>query len=157
MLNNLAILMQRFNHIIHEDGTFVTRLDFKVPAGFPSPAMDYMEDRIDLVKELVPNPLSTFYASCEGDSMLDAHIPPNAILVIDKSLTARNGDIVVAYLNGGYTVKYLKLQAGKCYLVPANASKNYPETEITQEMEMIVWGVVTNVIINTKHLRLCTL
>ncbi len=149
--------MQFYTHMIPEEGRQVTRLDFKVPAGFPSPAMDYMEEPIDLVKELAPHPLSTFYASCEGDSMLDAHIPPNSILVIDKSLMARSGDIVVAYLNGGYTVKYLKLKAGKCYLVPANAAKNYAVTEVTQDMEMIIWGVVTNVIINTKHLRLCTL
>lgn len=148
--------MHFFNQLTHDKPILVSCLDFKVPAGFPSPAMDYMEERIDLVKELVPNPLSTFYAACEGDSMVDAHIPPNAILVIDKSLTARSGDIVVAYLSGGYTVKYLKLIAGKCFLVPANAAKNYPKTEVTPEMEMIIWGVVTNVIINTKHLRLCT-
>ncbi len=149
--------MQFFKHLTSENEILVSWLDFKVPAGFPSPAMDYMEERIDLLKELVPNPLSTFYAACEGDSMVDAHIPPNAILVIDKSITARSGDIVVAYLNGGYTVKYLKVKAGKCFLLPANVARNYPITEVTPDMEMIIWGVVINVIIHTKHLRLCTL
>ncbi|MEO8768493.1 MAG: translesion error-prone DNA polymerase V autoproteolytic subunit [Ferruginibacter sp.] len=132
-------------------------IDFKIPAGFPSPAMDYIEERIDLSKELAPHPLSTFYAYCEGDSMLDAHIPPNAILVIDKSIEAKSGDIVVAYLNGGYTVKYIKFEAGKCYLVPANKKKKYPVIEVTEEMQMIVWGVVTNIVINTKNVRLCSL
>ena len=75
----------------------VPLIDFKIPAGFPSPAMDYIEDRIDLAKQLAPHPLSTYYSYSEGDSILDACIPPNSILVIDKSLTAKSGDIVVAY------------------------------------------------------------
>jgi len=119
--------------------------------------MDYMEERIDLAKELAPHPLSTFYAYCDGDSMVDAFIPPNSILVIDKSLTAKTGDVVVAYLNGGFMVKYIKFTEGKCWLVPANKQKNYKTIEITEDMEMTVWGVVTNVVINTKNIRLCTL
>lgn len=137
--------------------TLLPIIHFKIPAGFPSPSMDYMEDRIDLASQLAPHPLSTFYSYCEGDSMIDACIPPNSILVIDKSLTAKSGDIVVAYLNGGYTVKYIKLENGKCFLIPANKKKKYPIIEITEEMEMIVWGVVTNVVIDTKNIRLCTL
>ena len=132
-------------------------IDYKIPAGFPSPAMDYMEERIDLTKQLAPHPLSTFYSYCEGDSMIDACIPPNSILVIDKSLTAKSGDIVVAFLNGGYTVKYIKFENNKCFLIPANKKKKYATIEITEEMEMIVWGVVTNVVIDTKNIRLCTL
>ncbi|MES2778046.1 MAG: translesion error-prone DNA polymerase V autoproteolytic subunit [Bacteroidota bacterium] len=128
-----------------------------VPAGFPSPAMDYIEERIDLTAQLAPHPLSTFYCFCEGDSMLDACIPPKAILVVDKSLTAKTGDIVVAYLQGGFTVKYIRFEDKKCYLVPANRKKKYPVIEVTEEMEMIVWGVVTNVVIDTKNIRLCTL
>ena len=147
--------------IFHEynvKNTFlIPLLDFKIPAGFPSPAMDYIEDRIDLTQQLAPHPLSTYYSYCEGDSMLDACIPPNSILVIDKSLTAKSGDIVVAYLNGGYTVKYIKFEGDKCFLIPANMKKKYPVIEVTAEMEMIIWGVVTNVVIDTKHIRLCTL
>ena len=131
--------------------------NFKIPAGFPSPALDYIEDRIDLAKQLAPHPLSTYYSYCEGDSMIDACIPPNAILVIDKSLNAKSGDIVVAFLNGGYTVKYIKLENDKCFLIPANKKKKYPVIEVTEEMEMTVWGVVTNVVIDTKYIRLCTL
>ena len=132
-------------------------IHFKIPAGFPSPAMDYMEDRIDLAAQLAPHPLSTYYCKCEGDSMIDACIPAGAILVVDKSLTAKTGDIVVAYLNGGYTVKYISFQHNKCCLIPANKKKKYPIIEVTAEMEMIVWGVVTNVVIDTKNIRLCTL
>lgn len=132
-------------------------IEFRVPAGFPSPAMDYIEERIDLAKQLAPHPLSTFYCYSEGDSMIDACIPPNSILVVDKSLTARSGDIVVAYINGGYTVKYIKFENGKCFLIPSNKKKKYPITEVSEEMEMIIWGVVTNVVIDTKNIRLCTL
>lgn len=132
-------------------------ISFRIPAGFPSPAMDYMEDRIDLAKQLAPNPLSTFYCYCEGDSMIDAHIPPDSILVVDKSVNASSGDIVIAFVNGGYTVKYIKFQNDQCWLIPANKKKKYPVLEVTEEMEMLVWGVVTNVVINTKNLRLCML
>ena len=147
----------QFYESLASHNAHVPLIYFKVPAGFPSPAMDYIEERIDLAKELAPRPLSTFYAYCEGDSMVDAFIPPNSILVIDKSLTAKNGDVVVAYLNGGFMVKYIKFAGGKCWLVPANRQKGYKAVEITEDMEMLVWGVVTNVVINTKNIRLCTL
>ena len=161
----------QFHEIIEGDPIFVPLINFEIPAGFPSPAMDYMEERIDLTEQLAPRPLSTFYSKCEGDSMVDACIPSGSILVIDKSLTAKSGDIVVAYLNGGFTVKYIKFQdlnggftvkyikfqEGKCFLIPANKKKNYPVTEITEEMGMMVWGVVTNIVIDTKNIRLCTL
>ena len=130
---------------------------YRIPAGFPSPAMDYTEERIDLAKQLAPHPLSTFYSHSEGDSMIDAFIPPKALLVIDKSLTVRSGDIVVAHLSGGFTVKYIKFDGAKCFLIPANKKKKYPIIEVTEEMEMIIWGVVTNVVIDTKNIRLCTL
>ncbi len=129
-------------------------INYRVPAGFPSPALDYMEERIDLAKVLAPHPLSTFYAHCEGDSMIDACIPPNAILVIDRSVTAKSGDVVVAFVDGGYTVKYIKFEKGKCLLIPANKKKKYPVIEVTEEMEMMVWGVVINVVINTKDIRM---
>ena len=63
----------------------------------------------------------------------------------------------MAFLNGGYTVKYIKLENDKCFLIPANKKKKYPVIEVTEEMEMIVLGVVTNVVIDTKNIRLCTL
>ena len=86
--------------------------------------------------------------------MIDACIPPKSILVIDKSLTAKSGDIVVAVVNGGFTVKYIKFEGNKCFLIPANKNKGYPIVEVTAEMEMEVWGVVTNVVISAKDLKL---
>lgn len=117
-----------------------------IPAGFPSPAADYMEERIDLNKELVPHPNSTFVVSCQGDSMINAFIPAKAKLVVDRSVKPQNGSIVVAVVNGEFTVKYLRKNKHKCWLVPANSK--YTEIEITEEMNMQVWGVVTNIIIN---------
>ena len=117
-----------------------------IPAGFPSPAADYMEERIDLNKELVPHPNSTFVVSCQGDSMINAFIPAKAKLVVDRSVKPQNGSIVVAVVNGEFTVKYLRKNKHKCWLVPANIK--YSEMEITDEMNMQVWGVVTSIIIN---------
>jgi DNA polymerase V len=118
--------------------------------GFPSPARDYLEERIDLNKLLVPHPQATFIVRSEGDSMINAFIPPAALLVIDRSVTPRNGDIVLAVLNGEFTVKYLKKNEHKCWLCPANSK--YRETEITPDMNMVIWGVVTVIITNPKDL-----
>ncbi len=122
-----------------------------VPAGFPSPAMDYMEQRIDLNKEFIEHPLATFIVECMGDSMIDAFIPPKARLIIDRSITPQNGDIVLASVNGEFTVKYLKKNALKCWLVPAN--RKYRGIEITAEMDMQIWGVVTYIFSDTKTLK----
>jgi DNA polymerase V len=127
----------------------------RVQAGFPSPAMDYMEERIDLNKELIKHPLATFIVECEGTSMINAFIPPRAKLLVDRSLTPKNGDIVLAVVNGEFTVKFLKKNEYKCFLVPAN--KKYEEIEVTGEMEMQVWGVVTSIIIDANDVKGCML
>src|SRR5688572_12420122 len=100
-----------------------------VPAGFPSPALDYQEERIDLNKCFVKHPLSTFMVECTGDSMINAFIPPKARLIVDRSLTPKNGDIVLAVVNGEFTVKFLQKNDYKCRLIPAN--RKYTEIEIT--------------------------
>ena len=123
----------------------------KIPAGFPSPAMDYMEDRIDLNKELIRHPLSTFLVESEGTSMINAFIPPRAKLIVDRSLTAKTGDIVLAVVNGEWTIKYLVKNEFKCWLRPANSK--FPDIEITPEMNMEVWGVVTTILINPKDVK----
>src|ERR1041384_3470914 len=92
----------------------------KVPAGFPSPALDYMEERVSLDKLYIKDPLCTFLVDCEGDSMINAFIPPKARLVVDRSIMPKNGDIVLAELNGEFTVKFFKKTAFKCWLIPAN-------------------------------------
>lgn len=107
-----------------------------------------------LSKQLAPRPLSTYYCRCEGDSMIDACIPTNSILVVDKSVTAKSGDIVVAYVNDGFTVKYIKFEENKCYLIPANKKKQYPVIEVTEDLELVLFGVVINVVINAKDIRM---
>jgi DNA polymerase V len=126
-----------------------------VKAGFPSPALDYAEERIDLNQVLVKHPLSTFIAECDSDSMINAFIPPGAKLVVDKSITPQNGDIVVAVLNGEFTLKFLKKNMHKCWLMPAN--KKYQPIEVTAEMDMQVWGVVVYILIDTKGIKRCML
>lgn len=126
-----------------------------VQAGFPSPALDYLEERIDLNKAFIQHPLATFIVECRGDSMINAFIPPKARLIVDRALTPKNGDIVLAELNGEFTVKFLKKNDFKCWLIPANSK--YREIEITGEMTLTVWGVVTAIITETKDLRQCML
>ena len=139
------------NNLSKEQG--IISYDFQVPAGFPSPAMDYMQERIDMNKEFMPHPLSTFIIESTGDSMINAFIPPRARLIVDRSITPKNGDIVLAVLNGEFTVKFLKKNQYKCWLVPANSK--YQEIEITSEMDMQIWGVVTNIITNVNNVKSC--
>ena len=114
-----------------------------------------MQERIDLNKEFVPHPLSTFIIESTGYCMINAFIPPSARLIVDRSVTAKNGDIVLAVLDGEFTVKFLKKNNYKCWLVPANSK--FKEIEITAEMNMQIWGVVTNIITNANELRSCML
>jgi DNA polymerase V len=111
-----------------------------VSAGFPSPADDYLEDKIDLSKYLVQNPTSTFMMRVKGNSMQDANINDGDILVIDRSLKAADGLPVVCFLDGEFTVKTFRQIGGRAYLYPANPA--YKPIEVTEEMDMRVWGVV---------------
>jgi DNA polymerase V len=131
--------------------TLISCFSCKVPAGFPSPATDYMEERIDLNKSLIRHPLSTFLIESEGHSMNDAFIPRKAKLLVDRSITAKNGDIVLAIVNGEFTIKYLRKNDRKCWLVPAN--RKYREIEITPEMDFQVWGVVITIIIDPNDTK----
>lgn len=121
-----------------------------IPAGFPSPAQDYMEEEIDLNKFLRPKPSATFLIRVQGDSMIDAHITSNAILVVDKSVKPRHNMIVVAVVNGDFTVKRLLKNKDSVVLKPENAK--YQPITITEEMNFKVWGVVTKIITDTKDL-----
>jgi DNA polymerase V len=127
----------------------------QVQAGFPSPAADYLEERIDLNKVFIKNPVSTFIINSTGDSMINAFIPPKAKLIIDRSISASNGDIVLAMLNGEFTVKFLRKNDFKCWLVPANSK--FREIEITPGMELEIWGVVTAIFVDPKDVRRCML
>ena len=115
-----------------------------IHAGFPSPATDYMTQAIDLNKELVKHPAATFYGRVVGDSMIDAGVEEGDILVIDKSLEPRDGDMAVCFVDGEFTLKHLHLREGGLTLRPAN--KNYPEIEVCEGVDFAMWGVVTYVI-----------
>lgn len=115
-----------------------------IHAGFPSPATDYMTQAIDLNKELVRHPAATFYGRVVGDSMIDAGVEEGDILVIDKALDAQDGDMAVCFVDGEFTLKYLKFHENGLTLVPAN--ENYPSIEIGEGDDFIMWGVVTYVI-----------
>jgi DNA polymerase V len=116
----------------------------KVAAGFPSPADDYVEKTLDLNELLVQKPASTFFARAQGESMLGAGIHPNDILVIDRSLEPVSGKIVVCALNGELVVKRLKQRHGQWML--ASENPYYPDIPLHEELEMVIWGVVTHVI-----------
>lgn len=112
----------------------------KVSAGFPSPAADYEDKRLDINEYLVRNPVSTFFFPVQGDSMQGAEIFDGDILVVDRSVRARHGHIVVAFVNGERLVKRLHRRTGRVALVAENPS--YPALEIQEGMELEVWGVV---------------
>lgn len=112
-----------------------------VSAGFPSPADDYIETKLDLNTLLVKNPAATFYVKVSGDSMKGAGIFHGDTLVVDRSREAVDGSIVVAVVDGELTVKKLKLVKGKPYLVPENP--DYKDIELKEYSEMQIWGVVS--------------
>ena len=113
----------------------------RVSAGFPSPAADYEDKRLDINEYLVRNPVSTFFFSVEGDSMQGAEIFDGDILVVDKSIRPRHGHIVIAFVDGQRLVKRLYQRNGRTALLAENP--HYPALEIREGMELVVWGVVT--------------
>ena len=116
----------------------------KVAAGFPSPADDYVEKNLDLNELLVQKPAATFFVRAQGESMLGAGIHPNDILVVDRSIEPVPGKIVICALNGELTVKRLERNNDQWQLKAENPA--YPDIVIHEELEMVIWGVVTNVI-----------
>ena len=116
----------------------------RVAAGFPSPADDYLEDKIDLNRYLVKHPASTFLVRASGESMIKIGIFPNDILIVDKSLKAEDGKVVIAAIDGELTVKTYREKGNKITLEAENDS--YKSIEYNEEGESYIWGVVTNVI-----------
>lgn len=119
-----------------------------IHAGFPSPATDYMTQAIDLNKELVRHPAATFYGRVVGDSMIDAGVDEGDILVIDKSLEPQDGDMAVCFVDGEFTLKYLRFHPDGLTLQPAN--DRYPSIEVGEDTDFKVWGIVTYVIKNVR-------
>lgn len=115
----------------------------KVAAGFPSPAQDYVEQTLDLNELCIKRPAATFFVRVEGDSMIEAGILSNDILIVDRSVRPAHGDIVVAQVNNEFTVKELQLKP-KLMLVPRNSA--FSPIELADEAELQIFGVVTNVL-----------
>ncbi len=119
----------------------------KVSAGFPSPATDYMENKLDLNEYLITHPAATFIVKASGSSMVNANIYSGDLLVVDRSIMPKNNNIVIASIFGDLTVKKLKKKEKSFFLVSAN--EEYPNIEVKEEMECFIWGVVTYIIHET--------
>lgn len=117
-----------------------------IQAGFPSPAQDYISESIDLNRELIQHPASTFYGRVSGDSMIGDGIEPNDILVIDRSIEPADGDLAVCCIDGEFTLKRIRLEANAVWLIPSN--EEYDPILVTPDNRFEVWGVVTYTI---KH------
>ncbi len=116
--------------------------DAGIRAGFPSPAQDYVGETIDLNRDLIRHPASTFYGRVVGDSMSGEGITEGDILVIDKSIEPEDGDLAVCCLDGDFTLKRIKIdrRTRRLYLMPSNSA--YKPIEVTPDNEFMVWGVV---------------
>lgn len=116
----------------------------RVSCGLPSPADDYIEDKLDLNEALIPHPAATFFIRASGESMQKAGISSGDLLIVDRSLTPKSGDIVIAAINGELTVKRLSIRHSRGYLVPEN--DEFTEILVSKEQNVVFWGVVTHVI-----------
>lgn len=115
-----------------------------ISAGFPSPALDFVDLSIDLNRHLIKHPSSTFYGLVKGHSMKNAGIFDGDLLVIDKSLEPIDNRIAVCYIDGEFTLKRIKIEKKQCWLIPEN--ENYEPIKVTEENEFLIWGIVTYVI-----------
>lgn len=122
---------------------YLPLVDIPVRAGFPSPADDYLEAKLDLTEHLVKHPSATYYIKAMGDSMVDYSIYSNDLLVVDRSLTPKIDDIVIAAVDGELTCKCLGIINGQHYLLSGNAL--YPPISLTGK-EVHIWGVVIHTI-----------
>jgi len=125
--------------------------DQGIQAGFPSPAQDYIEDSIDLNRELVAHPASTFYGRVNGDSMSGENIEEGDLLVIDRSIEPSDGDLAVCCLDGEFTLKRIRLETNRIWLIPAN--ENFDPILVTPDNRFQVWGVVTYTIRRVRRQR----
>ena len=140
------------NEIEIFSGEFNTKLSLEyadggIFAGFPSPAQDYMDSTLDFNRDIIKHPAATFYAKVIGQSMEGAGIDSGDIIVVDRALEPRDGDIVVACINGEFTLKYIDLSKkdkGIVCLRPDN--DRYEPIYMHEGDELIVWGVVSSVI-----------
>ena len=118
--------------------------DGGIKAGFPSPAQDFLDSTIDLNKELIHNPSSTFFGRVSGYSMKDMGIDNGDLLIIDKSLEVQSGKVAVCYIDGEFTLKKIKIEENCCWLLPAN--EKFEPIKVTSDNEFLVWGILIHVI-----------
>jgi len=137
-------LFKHIVQVIQGNGFKVPLYSSRVQAGFPSPADDYIEAKLDLNEHLIRHPAATFLVKATGDSMIGVGIYEGSILIVDRSLEAKDGSIVIAGVNGELTVKTLRKKGKDFFLTPENPK--YKPIQITAEMDGTIWGVVTSVI-----------
>lgn len=136
------------NEVLIYTGQFQSRqpLPFVVggiKAGFPSPAQDYIGELLDFNSDIIRHPAATFYGRVKGDSMVDAGIEEGDIIVIDRSLDPQDGDIVVAFVDGEFLIKYLDLShQSEGYIILRPANKHYDPVKVEMKDNFTVWGVV---------------
>jgi DNA polymerase V len=117
-----------------------------ISAGFPSPALDFIDLSIDLNKHLIKNPAATFYGRVKGVSLINAGINDGDLLIIDRSVEPSNGKIAVCYIDGEFTAKRIKILKQEVWLMPEN--ENYQSIKVSKENDFLIWGIVTHVIKN---------
>ena len=122
----------------------ITLYDGAVPAGFPSPADDHLDQVLDLNRHLFRHPAATFLARVRGDSMLGAGIHDGDLIAVDRALSARDGHVVIAILDGEHTIKRLRRREGRVWLLPENDA--YEPLEVAADASLTICGVVTHVI-----------
>ncbi len=123
-----------------ESEVLITFTESLIKAGFPSPAEDHSHLKLDLNKELIKNPSSTFFAKVSGQSMIEDGIDDGDILIIDKSVAPFEGALAVCYLDGEFTLKRVKIEKEAIFLVPANPL--FKAIKVTKENDFLIWGVV---------------
>lgn len=149
MIANLVQLRQDTRSDVLKPSTILSKLQrplfsAAVPAGFPSPADDYIENHLDLNEYFIQHPAATFYVRVKGESMKNAGIFPDDILIVDRTLKPIHGAIVIAVVDNELTVKRLYKKNGQLELRPENPV--FPVIKIQGDMELMIWGVVSGVI-----------
>lgn len=137
-------LVEGVKHFVESQGYSLPLYGSAVSAGLPSCADEHVQESIDLNSHLIRHPSSTFCVKVQGDSMINAAIHEGDLLIVDRSLEARNGKIVIAAVDGHLTVKRLEKTKGKTYLMPEN--DNYPPIELLENQNVVILGVVTSVL-----------
>ena len=142
MINSLHLKeIRRFDPQIN---LVIPLYSYPISAGFPSTASDYIEKTLDLNEYLIKHPAATYFVHVQGDSMIEAGIHSGDLLTVDRSITPVNNAIVIAMVNGEFTVKRLRKKNGQIYLMPDNPK--LAPTAVAGGMQVEIWGVVTYVI-----------